>query len=80
MMSKEIVMKNRRLLIGLIFCFPVFFLSYPNKVPAQSDAFYKGKTIRIIIGSTPGGFYDRWARLFARYMTVPCSGRPFASS
>ena len=61
-------MKNERLLIGLIFCFSVIFLSRPAEVRAQADPFYKGKTIRIIIGSTPGGFYDRWARLFARYM------------
>ena len=35
---------------------------------AQTDTFYKGKTIRVIVGFTPGGFYDRWARLISRYM------------
>jgi hypothetical protein len=29
---------------------------------AQAD-FYKGKTIRILVGSTPGSFYDLWGRL-----------------
>ena len=69
-------MKNQRLLIGLIFCFSVSFLSHPAEVPAQADPFYKGKTIRIIVGSTPGGFYDRWARLFARYMAKYIPGQP----
>lgn len=69
-------MKNERLLMGLIFCFSVIFLSRPAEVRAQADPFYKGKTIRIIIGSTPGGFYDRWARLFARYMGKYIPGQP----
>lgn len=43
---------------------------------AQAEPFYKGKTIRIIIGSTPGGFYDRWGRLFARYMPKYIPGQP----
>src|SRR5688572_5761365 len=30
---------------------------------AQTDPFYSGKTIRVVVGFTPGGFYDRWARL-----------------
>ena len=69
-------MKTRRLLMDLIFGFSVIFLTYPNEVRAQADPFYKGKTIRIIIGSTPGGFYDRWARLFARYMGKYIPGQP----
>jgi tripartite-type tricarboxylate transporter receptor subunit TctC len=42
----------------------------------QAEPFYKGKTIRIMVGSTPGGFYDRWARLFARYMGKYIPGQP----
>ena len=40
------------------------------------EPFYKGKTIRIIVGFTPGGFYDRWARLLARYMPRYIPGNP----
>jgi tripartite-type tricarboxylate transporter receptor subunit TctC len=69
-------MKNQRLLMGLIFCLTVIFLSYSKEAHTQADPFYKGKTIRIIIGSTPGGFYDRWARLFARYMGKYIPGQP----
>src|SRR5574341_1688880 len=43
---------------------------------AQSEPFYKGKTIRIIVGFTPGGFYDRWARLLSRYMPKYIPGNP----
>ena len=43
---------------------------------AQAEPFYKGKTIRIVVGSTAGGFYDRWARLFARYMGKHIPGQP----
>ena len=48
----------------------------PLSAEAQSDPFYKGKTIRIYIGSTAGGFYDRWGRLFARYMGKYIPGNP----
>ena len=53
------------------------FLFAPQLISSgwtQTDPFYKGKTIRIMVGSTAGGFYDRWARLFARYMGRVYSG------
>ena len=43
---------------------------------AQSKSFYKDKTVRVIVGFTPGGFYDRWARLLSRYMPKYLSGNP----
>ena len=43
---------------------------------AQTESFYKNKTIKIIVGSTPGGFYDRWARLLAQYMPRHIPGTP----
>jgi tripartite-type tricarboxylate transporter receptor subunit TctC len=55
------------------------FLFAPGLAPrawTQADPFYKGKTIRIMVGSTAGGFYDRWARLFARYMGKYIPGQP----
>ncbi|MFN3889747.1 MAG: Bug family tripartite tricarboxylate transporter substrate binding protein [Beijerinckiaceae bacterium] len=38
--------------------------------PAQSDeaAFFKGKTVRIIVGFSPGGGYDAYARMMAPYL------------
>ena len=43
---------------------------------AQTGPCYNGKTVRIIVGSTPGGFYDRWARLLARYIPLHIQGNP----
>jgi tripartite-type tricarboxylate transporter receptor subunit TctC len=43
---------------------------------AQAQPFYQNKTIRIVVGFTPGGFYDRWARLLARTMPKYIPGNP----
>jgi len=56
-----------------------FFHLASHAVPtanAQAQPFYQGKTIRIVVGFTPGGFYDRWARLLARYMPKYIPGNP----
>jgi tripartite-type tricarboxylate transporter receptor subunit TctC len=50
--------------------------SVSAEVRAQGDGFYKGKTVRIMVGSTAGGFYDRWGRLFAKYMPKYIPGQP----
>src|SRR5215475_1380253 len=42
---------------------------------AQSD-FYKGKTITVYIGTTPGALYDQWSRLLAQYMPKHIPGKP----
>jgi tripartite-type tricarboxylate transporter receptor subunit TctC len=41
-----------------------------------ADEFYKGKQVRIVVGSTGGGDYDVWARLLARHMTRHIPGNP----
>jgi tripartite-type tricarboxylate transporter receptor subunit TctC len=38
--------------------------------------YYQGKQIRVVVGFTTGGFYDRWARLLARYMPKHIPGAP----
>lgn len=43
-------------------------------VHAQSRSFYEGKTVRLIIG--PGGGYDYWGRLLARYIAKYVPGNP----
>jgi tripartite-type tricarboxylate transporter receptor subunit TctC len=45
-------------------------------VHAQTDPFYKGKQVRIIVGASAGGFYDRWARLLARFIPKYLPGDP----
>jgi len=66
-------MKNRTVIALTVLSFWGFGLI--AAVQAQ-EAFYKGKTIRIIVGFTPGGFYDRWARLFSKYMPKYIPGNP----
>ena len=47
-----------------------------SNVWAQAELFYQGKTIKIVVGTTPVGLYDRWSRLFARYMGKYIPGNP----
>jgi len=42
--------------------------SAPAQAQADEAAFYKGKTIRVIVGFSPGGGYDAYARMMAPYM------------
>ncbi len=45
--------------------------------PAQSaDPFYKGKTMRIVVGFPPGGGFDTFARVLARNLPRYIPGRP----
>ena len=41
-----------------------------------SDSFYSGKTIRLIVGSAPGGGYDLYSRILARHLTGHIPGAP----
>jgi tripartite-type tricarboxylate transporter receptor subunit TctC len=51
-------------------------ISSPASLRAQPAAFYQGKTVRVVVGFTPGGFYDRWALLLSRYMPKYIQGNP----
>src|SRR3989337_3518868 len=63
-----------RMVIGLLLLSCLYFGSVPTAL--AQEPFYKGKSIRLIVGSTLGGFYDRWARFFARYMPKYIPGNP----
>jgi len=39
-------------------------------------AFYKGKTVTMVIGSSPGGGYDLYARLITRFLSRHIPGNP----
>lgn len=46
-------------------------------VPARAqESFYKGKTMRIIVGASAGGAFDSYSRAIARYMGKYISGSP----
>src|ERR1700722_8009875 len=44
--------------------------------PATAQDFYKGKTLTIVVGFTPGGGFDLNARLLARHMGRHIAGNP----
>ena len=66
-----------RILLGVLFLI-LELLNPLNLEPAaaQTPPFYQGKTVRIVVGLTPGGFYDRWARMLARFMPLYIPGNP----
>lgn len=49
--------------------------SAPFDEKAVAD-FYRGKTVRIVIGSGPGGTYDIYSRLISRHMPRFIPGNP----
>jgi tripartite-type tricarboxylate transporter receptor subunit TctC len=50
--------------------------AWASQLHAQATPFYQEKQIRVVVGFTTGGFYDRWARLLARYMPKYIPGNP----
>ncbi|MBI2366282.1 MAG: hypothetical protein HYV01_14955, partial [Deltaproteobacteria bacterium] len=43
-----------------------------------ADEFYKGKTVRFIVGYAPGGGYDTYTRAIARHIGKHIPGNPSA--
>jgi tripartite-type tricarboxylate transporter receptor subunit TctC len=43
---------------------------------AAQDNFYKGKTIRLIVGLAPGGGFDTYSRVIARHIGKHIPGNP----
>jgi tripartite-type tricarboxylate transporter receptor subunit TctC len=56
----------------------VLFASVVQFAPAaaQTDDFYKGKTLSIVVGATPGGAFDVISRSLARFIGNHLPGRP----
>ena len=44
--------------------------------PAIAEDFYKGKTLRMLVGFSPGGGYDTYTRYIARYIGKYIPGNP----
>lgn len=55
----------RKLLIAAI---PALLLASAQAHAQTAEAFYKGKTVNYIVATAPGGGYDTYGRLIARYM------------
>lgn len=61
--------------------FSLFFwltcsLWFVSSLQAQAEPFYKGKTIRVIVGTTPGALYDQWSRIIAAHIVKHIPGYP----
>ena len=55
---------------------PQPFRPGPVRCAARAADFYKDKTVTIIVGFTPGGGYDVYARVLARYWGRYLPGNP----
>ncbi len=59
------------------FCFSLLWiLSFAHSVHGQAEPFFKGKTVRIVVGFSTGGTRDPWARAIAQHMGKYISGNP----
>lgn len=52
------------------------FAAAPARAEDAVAQFYKGKEMKLYIGSTPGGGYDSYSRLLGRYMGKYIPGNP----
>jgi tripartite-type tricarboxylate transporter receptor subunit TctC len=70
-------MKNPVGVIGVPLLLCIFcMLSSVSLAGAQSEPFYKGKTLKVLVGTTAGSLYDLWARTIAAHMGRHIPGNP----
>jgi tripartite-type tricarboxylate transporter receptor subunit TctC len=62
-------------LFGIALCGTLIVATAPALADSVSD-FYQGKQIRFIVRTPPGGDYDEYTRLFARFMGRHIPGNP----
>lgn len=70
---RELIM-TKVIVTGLLFA--IFFLVASTPGLQSQTPFYQGKTIRIIVGLSAGGGYDRAARIIARQLGKYIPGNP----
>ena len=61
---------HRGMWVALLMC-----LAFCPTLAAAED-FYNGKTIRLIVATTPGGGFDAYSRMLARHMGKHIPGNP----
>jgi tripartite-type tricarboxylate transporter receptor subunit TctC len=59
--------------VAIASCFGALVL---QSTIAAADDFYKGKTVRLVVGSAAGGGYDAYARLVGRHLSEHLPGAP----
>lgn len=62
----------------LIFLASIILVMLLTALPgsAADDNFYEGRTVRVIVMTSPGGGYDTYARTIARYLGRHIPGKP----
>jgi tripartite-type tricarboxylate transporter receptor subunit TctC len=61
--------------VGAAIALGILFIGAPGSAQ-PAEEFFKGKQIRMVVGSTSGGDYDLWARLLGRHWTRHIPGNP----
>lgn len=56
--------------------FGFLLLIAPGSALQAQPSFFEGKTVRVLVGFSPGGSYDLWARLIAHHMSKHIPGNP----
>jgi len=67
------MLKKLALLVAALCCFPS--AAKTASAPAAEE-FYRGKTVRFIVGFTAGGGFDVYARTIARHIGKHIPGKP----
>jgi len=62
--------------VGVFLLGIVMLLGSQPLLQAAEKPFYQGKTIKVVVGFTSGGFYDRWSRLLSRFVPKYLPGNP----
>ena len=68
-MNTAITWRAAHILLGAL-------LALVQPAQAQEEQFFKDKTLRVIVGSAPGGGYDAYARLVSDHMRRHLPGNP----
>ena len=64
----------KRTILSAFFLFGFAFLS--SVAHADSHEFFKGKTVRLVVGTSAGGAQDEWARFLAPHLGRNIPGGP----
>jgi tripartite-type tricarboxylate transporter receptor subunit TctC len=62
--------------ILILFALVIVSMSGTFEAPTQAQDFYKGKTVRFIVGYSPGGSFDLYTRVIARHFPKHVPGNP----
>lgn len=67
---------SRRAISILVFAGAIAGILFASPHTHAADDFYKGKTLKFIVGFSPGGGYDTYTRLVARHIDKYIPGQP----